>query len=258
MSTSIHVFEVDYKLPKFCRFYRVADEVSTPSSWVKFDVPTNVQRVAQYLTQAFVSTEAVENEDNQVTSYYIGLDGAPLRVEATKDTTGTQVRISTNDLATAAEVVQDISTSLDVHELESEASFPDESRRLKETLEKVSTHNSIRVRLTAEMADGSSRVKALVLKAEDARLMADMPRMMRNYDELMRVNEGLIAEYNKRATNHEALLAALKQVNQVVQRASQLRVGKAKARVVADARRAIKKGDSQALLSLIATGRTGG
>jgi Bardet-Biedl syndrome 2 protein len=107
------------------------------------------------------------------------------------------------------------------------------------------------------MADGSSRVKALVLKAEDARLMADMPRMMRNYDELMRVNEGLIAEYNKRATNHEALLAALKQVNQVVQRASQLRVGKAKARVVADARRAIKKGDSQALLSLIATGRTG-
>ena len=185
--------------------------------WVKFDVPTNVQGVAQYLTQAFVSTEAVETEDNQVTSYYVGLDGAPLRVEATKDTTGTQVRISTNDLATAAEVVQDISTSLDVHELENEASFPDESRRLKETLEKVSTHNSIRVRLTAEMADGSSRVKALVLKAEDARLMADMPRMMRNYDELMRVNEGLIAEYNKRATNHEALLAALKQVNQVVQ-----------------------------------------
>jgi Bardet-Biedl syndrome 2 protein len=258
MSTSIHVFEVDYKLPKFCRFYRVAEEVAQPSSWVKFDVPTNVQRVAQYLTQAFVSTEAVETEDNQVTSYYVGLDGAPLRVEARNDATGTQVRISTNDLATAAEVVQDISTSLDVHELESEASFPDESRRLKETLEKVSTHNSIRVRLTAEMADGSSRVKALVLKAEDARLMADMPRMMRNYDELMRVNEGLIAEYNKRATNHEALLAALKQVNQVVQRASQLRVGKAKARVVADARRAIKKGDAQALLSLIATGRTGG
>jgi Bardet-Biedl syndrome 2 protein len=108
------------------------------------------------------------------------------------------------------------------------------------------------------MADGSSRVKALVLKAEDARLMADMPRMMKNYDELMRVNEELIAEYNKRATNHEALLAALKQVNQVVQRASSLRVGKAKARVVADARRAIKKGDASALLSLIATGRTGG
>ena len=76
-----------------------------------------MQRVAQYLTQAFVSTEEVGNINNQVKSYYVGLDGAPLRVEATKDTTGTQVRISTNDLATAAEVVQDISTSLDVHEL---------------------------------------------------------------------------------------------------------------------------------------------
>ena len=62
------------------------------------------------------------------------------------------------------------------------------------------------------MADRSSRVKALVLKAEDARLMADMPRMMRNYDELMRVNEGLIAEYNKRATNHEGAIAASRRV----------------------------------------------
>ena len=90
--------------------------------------------------------------------------------------------------------------------------------------------------------------------------MADMPRMMRNYDELMRVNEGLIAEYNKRATNHEALLAALKQVNQVVQRPLNYELVRRRRALwrmrVERSRRAILA----ALLSLIAgrTGRTGG
>jgi len=250
-SSALHVFEVDYKLPKFCRFVRVAEATTPPSSWVRFSVPTNSQRVAEYLSHAFIATETVACVDNSVEAYYVGLDNAPLHISARHNL----ITLSTSDLATAAEVVQDICTSLNVPELESEASFPDESQRLKDTLDKVSAHNSIRVRLTAEMADGSSRVKALVLKAEDARLMADMDRMMNNYDQLMLVNEELIAEYNKRAANHEALLAALKQVNQVVQRASQLRVGKAKARVVSEARRAIKKGDAPALLRLIATGR---
>ena len=61
--------------------------------------------------------------------------------------------------------------------------------------------------------------------------------------------------YNKRATNHEALLTALKEVNQVVQRAANLRVGAAKARVVAEARKAIKANDVRALVQLVQEGQ---
>ena len=48
------------------------------------------------------------------------------------------------------------------------------------------------------------------------------------------------AGYNVRAANHENLLAALKEVNQMIQRSANLRAGKAKARVVADCRAAVK------------------
>ena len=150
------------------------------------------------------------------------------------------------------------------------------------------------------MADGSQNVKALILRAEDARLMADMSTMKQHYTDLMALNESLIAEYfgrvdilsvcpdfvmyfkrtmravqrckneqqrcshdrarvgrryNKRATNHEALLTALKEVNQVVQRAANLRVGAAKARVVAEARKAIKANDVRALVQLVQEGQ---
>ena len=154
--------------------------------------------------------------------------------------------------------MQDLATHCDVKELESVAEFPAEAEELGRVLERVASHNQIRMKLTAEMADGSARVKRLILLAEDARLMADMPRVRDQYNELLKVNNELIAEYNKRATNHEALLANLKEVNQVVQRASNLRVGHAKARVVAEARRAIKASDAEALFQIIAQGKAGG
>ena len=47
-SSSLHVFEVDYKLPKFCRFVRVADprELPEPTSWVQFAVPVSAANLA--------------------------------------------------------------------------------------------------------------------------------------------------------------------------------------------------------------------
>ena len=77
-------------------------------------------------------------------------------------------------MATAAEVVQDLAAFVDARELESVADFPAEMTALEDILSRVAKFNAIRIRLTADMADGSARIKALVLKAEDARLMADV------------------------------------------------------------------------------------
>ncbi len=64
----------------------------------------------------------------------------------------------------------------------------------------------------------------------------------------------LIAEHGKRATNHRALLEALKEVNQMIQRAARLRVGGPKARVVTQCRAAIKNNNMAALFKIIRDG----
>lgn len=51
------------------------------------------------------------------------------------------------------------------------------------------------------------------------------------YSDLFNLNNELIGEYAKRSNNHQALLAALKKVNATINRASNLRIGKAKAKV---------------------------
>ena len=75
--------------------------------------------------------------------------------------------------------------------------------RFREVLMKVDEYNVIRLKLTAEMADNSNAVKALVIKAEDARILGDMPIMRRTYAELFALNNELIGEYTKRSNNHQ-------------------------------------------------------
>jgi hypothetical protein len=49
-------------------------------------------------------------------------------------------------------------------------------------------------------------------QAEDARLLEKMGMMRQHYSDLFTLNRALVGEYVKRANNHAALLAALRQV----------------------------------------------
>ena len=53
----------------------------------------------------------------------------------------------------AGEIVQDLCSHLQLTDLESTASFPDEMDKFKSVLLKVDEYNVVRLKLTAEMAD---------------------------------------------------------------------------------------------------------
>lgn len=52
-------------------------------------------------------------------------------------------------------------------------------------------------------------VKAYVVRAEDARLLGDMKLMRKMYAELYALNKRLLADYAKRANNHQVSFASL-------------------------------------------------
>jgi Bardet-Biedl syndrome 2 protein len=68
------------------------------------------------------------------------------------------------------------------------------------------------------------------------------------------MNGQLIGGYSTRAGNHENLLVALKEVNVMIQRAANLRVGRAKNSVVAECRAAVKANNMAALVQIIRQG----
>eukprot|EP00965_Chrysotila_dentata_P190584 6173976-Pleurochrysis_carterae.AAC.5 len=121
-------------------------------------------------------------------------------------------------------------------------------------LQKVDDFNAARLQLTADMADSSNTAKTLVIKAEDARLLGNIKAMRAAYGQLYTLNGSLLGEYNKRANNHKHLLEALKEVNQMIQKAARLRVGTAKTRVIAACRAAIKANNIHALFKIMKSG----
>merc|ERR1712048_305297 len=140
-------------------------------------------------------------------------------------------------------------------ELESTANFPDEMEKFKQVLKQVDEYNAVRLKLTAEMADSANLVKALIVKAEDYRMLSDMQNLKKVFSGLQTTNSDLIAEYNKRANNHQELMSQLKDVNMMIQKAAKLRLGNPKTRVVAACRQAIKKNNIHELFQIIKTGQ---
>ena len=248
-----HVFELTFQLPKFAMYVAMEGGAHVaPSAGVSFSIRERAQRVHVWLKATF--NVEIQNAESTLSVGFTSLrDGKALWLRLTQEGGGT-VQILTEDIELAGEVLQDLCAFLQITELESLAEFPQEMETFRAVLLRVDDYNAARIKMTAEMADTSQLAKTLVIKAEDARILGDIRSMRQAYAELYTLNAELMGEYSKRANNHDQLLAALKDVNHMIQKAARLRVGSAKARVVSSCRDAIKKNDFTALFRIIKSG----
>lgn len=254
-SVQDHVFEINQHMPKFASFYPVERSSVNPTSNVTFQLNERVNRILLWVQTAFMVDDSMANGssgDGLTLAFKNVRNDEPILLEFTD---GAQMTISTNSMELAGELVQELCKYLGLTDLESTADFPEEMKDFTGVLDRVDEHNSIRLRLSAEIADSSNMVKALVVKAEDARILNDVNLMSKMYSALFDLNRELIGEYRKRTNNHQELLKTLKDVNQMIQKAARLRCGPSKAQVVADSRKAIKGNKVQTLFNIIKVGR---
>jgi hypothetical protein len=73
-------------------------------------------------------------------------------------------------------------------ELQAAADFPADFASFSAVLKQVEEGNALRLRMAADVADASGTAKALVVRAEDARLCGDTGGMRRFYRQLRDVN----------------------------------------------------------------------
>mmetsp|Transcript_64858 Transcript_64858/g.169793 ORF Transcript_64858/g.169793 Transcript_64858/m.169793 type:complete len:717 (+) Transcript_64858:47-2197(+) len=260
-SVQYHVFELNYVMPKFSMYHHVdkSQVAKAPGGHCKFVLPERPSRVWSWLQRSFINIDeqnpAAPGGTMMLDISFISLrTGEPLQISMTNEEGGT-ITIRTDDIEVAGEMVQDLCNHLQVTEMESVATFPEEMEKFKGILSRVDEYNAVRLKLTAEMADSANLVKALIVKAEDYRILSDMTHLKKVFGGLQHTNNDLIAEYNKRANNHQQLLTQLKEVNMMIQKAAKLRLGSAKTRVVSACRQAIKKNNIHELFQIIRTGQ---
>jgi len=261
-STQCHVFEINYVMPKFAMYHKVEAHQITkqPEGWCQFTLAERPTRIWSWIQKSFINIDEqmppLRGESGLILeANFISLrTNEPLCITMTNENGGT-IKIKTGDIEVAGEMVHDLCAFLQVQELESTAHFPDEMEKFKHVLMRVDEYNAVRLKLTAEMADSANLVKALIVKAEDYRMLSDMFHLKKVFSGLQQTNGDLIAEFNKRANNHQQLLAQLKEVNMMIQKAAKLREGNAKTRVVASCRQAIKKNNIHELFQIIRSGQ---
>merc|ERR1711920_540307 len=250
-------------MPKFAMYHAIdAHQLTkTPEGYCQFYLSKRPNWIWSWLQKSFINIDDQMQQPRGaerglvLDANFISLrTGEPLCISMTGEQGGC-ITIRTDDIEVAGEMIQDLCAYLQVTELESTANFPEEMEKFTSVLKQVDEYNAVRLKLTAEMADSANLVKALIVKAEDYRMLSDMANLKKVFSGLQNTNSDLIAEYNKRANNHQQLLGQLKEVNMMIQKAAKLRVGNAKTRVVANCRQAIKKNNIHELFQIIRTGQ---
>ena len=72
--------------------------------------------------------------------------------------------------------------------------------------------------------------------------------------QLYDINRDLVSQYKIRCNNHQELMETLKEVNQIIQKAARLRIGRSKATVISECRNSIKTNNINQLVKVIKTG----
>ncbi|KAG8437672.1 hypothetical protein GDO86_008397 [Hymenochirus boettgeri] len=254
-SVQFHVFELTRQLPRFSMY--VLNNVSTspePSSYVIFPTNERVQRVVLWLNQNFLLPEDTEIQNIPFQIGFTSLrDGGALLLGMKASG---EISLRTDDMDLAGDIIQSLASFLAIEDLSVEADFPDYFEQLRKVLVQVDESHSVHQKLTADMADQSNLIRSMLVQAEDARLMADMRNMKKRYNDLYDLNRDLINQYKIRCNNHTELLNNLKCVNQAIQRAGRLRVGKPKVQVITACRDAIRNNNINALFRIMRVGAT--
>uniref|UniRef100_A0A9L0TKE8 Bardet-Biedl syndrome 2 protein homolog n=1 Tax=Equus caballus TaxID=9796 RepID=A0A9L0TKE8_HORSE len=165
-----------------------------------------------------------------------------------------RITVNTDDIDLAGDVIQSMASFFAIEDLQVEAEFPVYFEELRKVLVKVDEYHSVHQKLSADMADNSNLIRSLLVRAEDARLMRDMKTMKSRYMELYDLNKDLLNGYKIRCNNHTELLGNLKAVNQAIQRAGRLRVGKPKNQVITACRDAIRSNNINMLFRIMRVG----
>ncbi|XP_070616598.1 BBSome complex member BBS2 [Erythrolamprus reginae] len=252
-STQFHVFELSRQLPRFSMYLLCSPDYATrPLSFVKFTLGEKVQTGVVWIRQNFLLPEDVEMRNESLDVCFTSLrDSGQLCIRMSSSG---EISINTDNIDLAGDIIQSMASFWAIEDLQVEADFPVYFDEVHQAFVGVDSSHTVCQKLTANMADSSNSIRGMLVRAEDSRLMGDWKNMKKRYNELYDVNKDLLSQYKIRCTNHTELLNNLKAINQAIQRAGNLRVGKHKMQVISACRDAIKNNSVNMLIKIMRLG----
>ncbi|VDK75096.1 unnamed protein product [Litomosoides sigmodontis] len=222
-STQLHVFEVTRSVPRFVMYaLNTANAAQPDDGKAEFYINERPSRLAVWINSNFLLTNEILCEgDSKLSVNFISLrSNEPVSIEI--DGNG-KVIIQSKDMELVGNIIQSIAESLVISEIQTIAQFPLEIARLNDITEKLHEMYIMRDRLSATIAERSSAIKEMLVRAEDARTIRQLRLMNKYYQKMHTLNHAMIAEHKIRCNNHQELLKLLRNLNKIIEQGSRLR-----------------------------------
>jgi len=251
----VHVFEEAIPLPRFSTFVgKVLTEKPIGKASFMLEGIRAQDLEESVLKYAFDVEEVSKGKMDNNSFHFCSVSNQEQVVQIWTQEVGNGdlcCHVYCDDMKLASQVVQEISTRLSFAKLAVSLDFPADFEALKSLMKRIQELITMRQKLGAEVADESNFIKTLIVRAEDARVLQDVKNLQQTYQNLTTLNMQVIAEYMKRSTNRKELLSALKEVNEIIQRAANFRVGPPHKAVINLARNAMKNSNINSLLAAL-------
>lgn len=126
----------------------------------------------EWINKNFLIEKELENDETFRIAFLSLRDKKPLILEMNEKSG--QFTIKTDNMELAGQIIQSLVLDhLNFSNLNSIADFPNEVENLKKLILQVEEIQNVRQQLGTNIAENSSDIRTLVVRAEDARLLAD-------------------------------------------------------------------------------------
>ncbi|KAG5882214.1 hypothetical protein JTB14_024725 [Gonioctena quinquepunctata] len=178
-----------WTLPRFSMYSpRDPDGRRKPESFVQFKLNERIQRICMWINQNFLFPSDIEFDSGPNLTLNLRCLRDDSDLVPVFEISG-RVTIYTKSMALAGDLIQSLCSYLNINNLESKASFPEEEENLKILLNKLTEMQDAGVRLDTDVADKLAQIRTLVIQAEDSRLN-DLKQLPNYYNELNAINKG--------------------------------------------------------------------
>ncbi|KRZ76758.1 Bardet-Biedl syndrome 2 -like protein [Trichinella papuae] len=270
-SSKLYVFDLNQALPKFSMYALCNDTAPCPKNGVEFNIGDRGDLLCQWMMKNFLIDQANLSRD-KFTVRFMNLRISCLIFIKLND--NGKVEICCDDIEVCGSMMQSLASYVDL-EFKVTAYFPDIAKKYADLAKKVSKVSAVQDRLSADMSEQISIAKSVLLHGEDSRVLEDWyyplffvnaqaqqvaslfcrlfvrDKMKEHYKQLSSLNDTLLSLQNVRLGNSAHLSDLLKRINQIIQNASNLKVGKHRSALIRACRSAIAAGNTASVRKLL-------
>ena len=252
------VFEFNKIIPKYCFYILLRDDIEYKEALIQgisFQFNDRIDRLILWLEANFnipkKELDAFRKDENYYCIRFSALRTDKILEISVKNN---QLNILTEEVELCGNIFQDMYIYFKMNEINTSIRYDQVVKEYTDMVERISELDKQRNQFNINMTEIITFIKDLFVKAEDNRLLDNIPSFMDYFRKINVRNLELLDEFEKRTKIYEQLISDLKKINESIQTFSNLKSGKYKNQMINDCRDCVRKKNYQLLLKIFASG----